>query len=649
MPTTRADLDRLSDLWWTKPKKSKELAQAVVRAATRREVANIPLRARNYLFYRLMTGRPALAQLVYGMAKRPANFVQYYSGFSFTGIKSRFAGTMSDVYENRLLGHQTFISMIPIEGDAEQNAQAQEIEEGLELADDQLGYQKERSTMCKEAFWYGGAPMYFGDDGHGQPVLRGINPDELLYANMDDPNPYDVIWREWGKKTELLDEFKGNKEAEKAILDAQCAFPAFYFGRGEPDCTDVVPMLRAWTRPLSKSKSGRYVRVIGDMVLADKDWEYPHPFEWWSFNELPGSLMGQGIAEVLCQVSEWIDGLLNRGVQADMRNGSGKWMVDENSNVNPDTLGDLDAAIVTHMSGMRPEFVTPEPIGQYWLPRLQFLMEWGRSMVHVSEAAVKGEMPAGITAAIAIEKYAQIDDQNFLEKIGRLEDFDKRAAYQKIMLFKRLNAKFKSGDHTLDWSQIRLNQNFRINDLIAYNTGRIAQTVAGKIQILEQMRQNNRIDDKTYNKFLQTPDIPGLFRDLNAEAGDIDEQLDNLVKSKEYIPPTPYMDFDYAIHCVEVRYAREEKNRAAQDVLDRLAMWRATVLSFKKQQTTPDAPPSPVVAGAPPASPDGNFTGALPLPPVLPGAPGAPPLPPASPISLPTMDNSVAPEAVIPT
>ncbi len=594
-----------SDLWWiadgvsAKDPTGKKLAHAVTRAATNREIANVPQRWRNFVFFREMTGRPASFQFAYGMAKRPETFTNYYRRFQFSGMKSRFAGTMCDVYTNRLLGHQTYVSMIPQKGNAEQNAMAREIEDGIDLADDQMRYQAERTTVCTEAFWYGAAAMYFGEDLNGNPIVQAVNPDELLYASYDDTNPYDVIWRTWGKKTELLEEHQDNPEACEAILNAPCAEPAFYFGRGSPDCSDVVPLLQAWTRPLSKKTPGRYVKVIGEYTLKDEKWKYPHPFEWWAFNQLPGTMLGQGIAEILLQVSQWIDGLLTTQQECEVRAGHPKWMVEENSNVNPDTLGDLNAAIVSYM-GTKPTLDAPEPIGRYSMQTLGFLMDLGRSMVHVSSASVKGEMPAGITAAIAIEKYAQIDDQNFLEKIGRLEDFDRRCAYQKIMLFKRLKAKFKSGRREFDWSTVPINDYFRVDDIQAYNVGRLSQTVSGRIQIVEQMRANNRIDDKMYNKFMQTPDIPGMFRDLNAQANNIDKQLDALIKSDDFIPPTPYMDFEYALQQVEMRMDREEAEGARQDVLDRLGMWRSVVMSYVKQKTTPDQkfglqPPPPIV------------------------------------------------------
>lgn len=619
------------DLWYLAPPKDskdpsgKALAQAITRAATQREIANVPQRWRNYVFFREMTGRPSSYQFAYGMAKRPSTFVDYYRRFEFSGMKSRFAGTMCDVYTNRLLGHQTFVSMIPKKGDAEQNAMSREIEEGIDLADDQMRYQSERTTVCTEAFWYGAAPIHFGEDPNGNAMVESVNPDELLYASYDDTNPYDVIRRVWAKKSELLEEHGDDPMAVDAILNAQTAFSAFYFGRGEPDCTDIVPLLEGWTRPLSKKTPGRHVKVIGDYAIKDEEWLYPHPFEWWSFNQLPGTMLGQGIAEILLQVSQWIDGLLTTVQECEMRAGHPKWMVEENSGVNPDTLGDLNAAIVNYM-GVAPKLEAPDPIGQYAQQTLNFLMDLGRSMVHVSSASVKGEMPTGITAAIAIEKYAQIDDQNFLEKIGRLEDFDRRCAYQKIMLFKRLKSKFHSGRREFDWGSVPLNEYFRVDDIQAYNVGRLSQTVAGRIQIVETMRANNRIDDKMYNKFLQTPDIPGMFRDLNAQANNIDKQLDSLIKSKAFIPPTPYMDFNYALQQVETRMDREESEGARQDVLDRLGMWRSVVLSFKKQQSTPDQkfgiqPPVPII-----------------------GAPPVPPLGAAPPPQMPILNNTVTPQ-----
>jgi hypothetical protein len=128
--------------------------------------------------------------------------------------------------------------------------------------------------------------------------------------------------------------------------------------------------------------------------------------------------------------------------------------------------------------------------------------------------------------------------------------------------------------------------------------------------------------------------------------------LDALVKGDDYIPPTPYMDFKYAKKAVEIRYAREEFDglvdgvQTNQAALDRLSMWRSTVMSFINQEATPDQPPS-VAAGATPEAagiaPPADAFGAPGLPPIDPNAPPPPvaPLPP--PPSLPLLQNSAVP------
>ena len=389
---TLLDLEKTAQgqLWYLAPD-GIELARAITRSATAREISYIPQRWRNYVYFRTITGRPSMAQLAYGMAQRPQTFLNYYSSFQFSGVQSRFIGSMVDVYINRLLGHQTHLSFVPSNGTWEERKQCQDWEEWVEGGFDQLNYWQARTTACTEAFYYGSGVLYFHDDNAGLPKIDPINQDCVLLSNPDDDSPYDVIIRFWSKKTELLDKYKNNPEACEAIANAQSAYPAFYFGRGTLDTSDIVPYLIGYTKPIG-STPGRHVEVIGDYVLENEAWNYPIPIEWWQFNQMPGSLYGQGIAELLLQVSQWIDGILNVMQEAEQRGGTGKWLYDENSNVNPDSLGDTVAAAVSYL-GKAPEYITPEGVGEWSLKHLDMLMNMGRAIVHVSEQAVKGEAP----------------------------------------------------------------------------------------------------------------------------------------------------------------------------------------------------------------------------------------------------------------
>jgi hypothetical protein len=174
------------------------------------------------------------------------------------------------------------------------------------------------------------------------------------------------------------------------------------------------------------------------------------------------------------------------------------------------------------------------------------------------------------------------------------------------MLGKRTNCSFirrGSNRKPINWAEVKFNDYHRINNLQAYNVGRLSQTVAGRVQQLKEMYAEKTIDKKLYVKYQQTPDIPGMFSDLNADVDDIQKQLDKLVKSSDYIPPSPYMDFEYAKQAAETRFSREEALESPQEVLDRISIWISTVNSMMAQNATPDTPPAvPGAAAGPPGA-----------------------------------------------
>ena len=121
--------------------------------------------------------------------------------------------------------------------------------------------------------------------------------------------------------------------------------------------------------------------------------------------------------------------------------------------------------------------------------------------------------------------------------------------------------------------------------------------MAGRIEVLKEMYAEKTIDKKLYIKYQQTPDIPGMFSELNSDVDAIQGQLDALIKSDEYIPPSPYMDFPFAIQTAENRFSRALADKSPQAVLDRLSMWIATVKNMQAQNTTPPSIPQPPAPG----------------------------------------------------
>lgn len=580
--------EKYSDLWWLAPK-GEDTARAVQQAGQRREWAQMPIRFRHCTYFRLMTGRPALATWNYALARRPPSMAAFYAQFEFGGMKSGVAATMADVYVNRMLGHQTYIEFVKQASDWSSRFEAEKRQMFVEAAWRSLGYFQERTTMGTEGIWYGTGFLWFGDDGQGNPSIEAVNGDELLFSNPDDPNPFDVIRRRWRRRTELLAEYEGNDEACEAIINAPEVYPAFNFD--DMDCGDICAYFEAVSQPLSKKLPGRRVVVVGNRCLRDEKWEDPLPLEGWQYAQMPGSQFGQGIPEQVIQLSTWVDELLAKAQDNDMRSGD-KVAAEVNADVNPDAMGGANMGLVTY-NRTAPTVLQMTPTGSNLVEHAKQVAEWIRQRCHVSEIGVSGQPPPGVEAAVAIQALSNIEATVFLEKIGRLETLDRRAAYQTLLMGKRLGLKFAlpgHSDQAIEWKELKVPSKFDINEIEAFNIGRLSQEIPGQVEKLTQLFAQGVLDKKRFLRFLPFPDMMGLYRELNAGADDVQNALDKLVKADAFIPPSPFIDFEYAKEQVESRYDREEADGAKQDVLDRLSMWRSQLMEMQAQNATPDEP-----------------------------------------------------------
>lgn len=604
---------QLSDAWWLAAKKDKkdpngkELARLLTRVATDRETANMPRRWRNYSFARLMSGRPTAAQFAYGMARRPDTFLGYYGDAEFSAMRSGFAGSMADVYTTRLFSHPTIIQFIPDFGDVDERQAAEDYTTWIEQQFDATDYWRAYDDMGLNALWYGSGWLKHSGTKKALKV-ESVNPDELLFATEDQPRQTEGIQRVWSTKTAAMGTYGKTPAAREAIKNAQTAFPAFFFGPGSLNTDNVISLLESWIcpNPEDPDDKGRHCLVIGgsEFTILDEDWDYPDlPFEHFDFHELPSSTFGQGIAELLFQIQEWMDDTLTVMQESDQRSGTGKWLVEENSNVNVDALGDTNAAAVLY-SGEKPEFVTPEPIGEYALARLAKLEDMGMRRVHVNLNSLQSEVPKALSSAIAIERYAQIDDSAMAHQLGRLETLVRRSTRQFLRLGKRFSIPFTMPGRKkqiIDWKKVDPDS----VELKAYNVGRLGQTVAGRTQQLEKMVADGDIDRPIFNKYLQIPNLDGrggMMDTINAPVEGVDKILNRIVLQGKYVPPSPYLNPTYAKQAVESRIVLEQGWGTKETAIDRLRMWRSALLALNKQRQTADAANSTFTGVTPPTS-----------------------------------------------
>lgn len=640
----RAKLYAKTKSWWLAPGIDKakdpfggELARIVTDTAIERETRNMPRRWRNYCYHRMITGRALVGTYSYGMARRPANFVQYYGEADWSVMNAGFAASMLDVYVNRMLVHDTFLDYVPERGNEEDRQRAEEFTAWIEDVRGTSGQKKASVARGLAAFYYGSGFTKFIDDKISKkPCAVEKMIDELLFATDDEPTPYELIDRVWLTRTEAIAKYAKGERADEiatAILEAPAAYPAFWFSSTSLDCENVIAILEAYIEP-RHGEPGRHALVIGKISVIDETWSDPLPYEREDFHQIPGATFGQGLAEILLPFDEWINEVWATMHESDLRSGQGgKWLVEENSNVNTDALGGLNAASVTY-AGTAPKFEAYEPIGQWANQRLNMLYQEGMKRAHVNINALQGDIPKALDSAVAIERYAQIDDANFAEIIGRRQEAEVRDGYQLLRSGKRLKTPTKKTGrvgNVIDWDKVHFDGDHPVS-ITGFNTGRLGQTIAGKTEQLEKMRTAGDISRELYLKYLQLPDLGSLLDDLNAPVSNVAKALDKLVISGKYTPPSPFMNLAFAKQAAEVRIDKEEDWGSSPATVDRIRMWRAAVVQLIKQQGAAAGAATGIVGptsipGAP-VGPDKNAPGA---PVALPGQgpPVAPPNPAA--------------------
>jgi hypothetical protein len=598
-----AEAEKLSavgtSLWWLSPAKDDddesgaELARNVKRVCVNLETNSIPRRWRNYCYYRYFTGEPYSAQFAYGMARRPANFVGYYGSFEFEPATYNLIGVTSDVYVNRLLSHKSFVTMTPEHGNYDQRQLSKDIEGWVEGGFEDTGYWKERLGMGINSLCYGSGYVNWDKQDNGKLGPESWDPNELLFPDYDDPNPRWFMRRKWVSREDMMDLYGKKDPKAAAAIMREKSYPAFWFGDSDLDCGDVIPLIYAQRARHVDGSDGRECLVIGDYTIYDRPYkdEEISPIRF-DFHQKPSSCVGQGIPALLLPLQQAIDEYLDFTQESDKRAGMGKWLISDASGVNVDSLGDTIAAEVVYTAGTaEPKYVAPEPIGQYALERIKFFIEMGMKRVHISDLAIQGEQPRALTSAIALERWSQIDDMNFLELIGRLEEVDRKSALRLIRLGKEHKPSYTAPGREIqiiDWEKLVITDGTP-KGIRAYNTGRFGQSISAKLQELSALLAQGSIDKDTYNKYLQVPDMGDLLDKLNAPMTGADKQIQALLKPKaKYVPPLPFLNLTYAKQAVEAIYIIESDLGTPQDRLDNLLLWRAAVMEMISERNTPD-------------------------------------------------------------
>lgn len=502
---------------------------------------------------------------------------------------------------------------------------------------DRLDVYDQDPVITRDAGLFGLAVMYVAEE-LGQPICERVLLTEI---DIDD-----YEWRA-GKgrtfyRTRAVDRCVAAEmypDAEKEIFAAPAASIDERNVGNANDCEhDLIDIRYGWHLPSGPdADDGKFCVAIEGATLEFEDYEYEDlPFAWFPRTRPVVGLFGDSLIQEMSSGQEELDQMSARIQEAIKLLGVPRILVKE-GDINTNHLNDQVGGIIHVKDPMSIKEWNAEPISPQVTQYYEMIIAKMAAVSTVSPMAARGEKPAGITAASALQL---MDDQESERKIVPQRNRE-RFYVQLAKLIKRVcenipgfqvNAKDGNQAVTVKLDEVKLDD----DDLIytVTPTSFIAKTPAARMQQAHDLMNLGRLEPENVFKFLDIPDMASETALLTARKDFICKTLESIIRTGEYVGPDPFMDLNMAKKLVGDYLAKSGIDGVDEDRLELLRNFGKTVyrmlnLPVPGEMPAPAAPPGMPPGGPPaPGMPQG---GPLPMGQSLAGAPpaqqqpGAPP------------------------
>lgn len=463
----------------------------------------------------------------------------------------------------------------------------------------------------------------------GKIVLEPTSPTEVFVDEYEGlyGKPRSFFHVRSIDKLQLMELFPKHK---KAIEDSDSAD---WYSSTRGPVSDQIPVIQAWHLPSGpEAEDGWEFTTIDGATLGRKPyrWSSP-PFAKFNFSDPTFGWYGEGICQELFGLQSELNALL-RGVQANFHVASGlKVWLQKGSGVTPGSLNNSLKGSIGEYVGNPPVIHAPDPISAQVLPVIMFIIEQMYAVIGASLTSSRGEIPAGISGSgRSMLVYQNIESKRFQDKQQRFEQFHMDIAER--ILEQAADEYEENGEMFVQYVGERWVERIDFDDIQGdcykiqpYPTNYVSGTPAGKVAAVEQLLNlplaEPLMDGKEVRKVLDFPDLKAeLDLDL-APIRLIDERLQRMMKTKEYMPPHPRMDVELAFKRATLAYQQAELDQRTDEQLELIGQFIDDCGDLLQAAM---APP-PVPPGMPPALPPES--GADPMAAMPPPAEEMPPAP----------------------
>lgn len=473
------------------------------------------------------------------------------------------------------------------------------------------------SAVCRDAILFGDGDVKVSDED-GEVFIERVLPGEIYV------DAYDA--RE-GKPRTLYQV----KHVDRAVLAArypehtdivETATDTGEWGRGPwgvaDTGSDLVCVVEAWhLRSGKKAKDGRHVIAVSSGALLDEVWEEPgFPFAHIRWAHPVLGYWTTGAAEQLAGLQAEINMLLEKIREHQENFGSGYLLCEQGSDPSGHKSDEV-GRIVTYRGGHAPpQVVNPAVVSRDTYEQLDRYYAKAFEIFGVSQLSAQSQKPAGLDSGKALRTYADIQSKRFLAFGRAWEKLHMDIAKLVVAAARRIAADdpgfsvvYRDGSSAerIEWDDVDLDEQEYV--LKAYPVSALGSTPAGQLATLQDWFAAGIIDQKTFARLSDFPDLESAMDLKDASHRVIEKLLGKMVSSGEYRPPEPFFDLVDAKNTGVEAYNQGVFDDVPEDRLDLLREWIAACDALLEAAAPP--PPAPAVDApapppeAPPPSPMG--------------------------------------------
>jgi hypothetical protein len=534
-------------------------------------------------YYRYLTGRPGYFSYNYSCVTRPVEANRYGRAKWTAPVKNILAMAYSAlnarVYKNRVA-----LQVCPDAGNQDSRDEAKTQTRYLDALHAN-GFWDKVEECGFDSVCAGKGFLKIDTGLDGKEICRTvIKPDELIIdpteASVNDVQT--AVIRLFCNRYVVADMFP---DKAKEILLAPPAELGFAYS-GAVDTSDVIVLRDGYHK--GDKDCGVHALTVGDCLLKCEREEIER-FPWAELVCQPLGYWGKGLVEDSLPMQR-AHNRLSRAIEENMvRSGWPRVGIIKNSGVNEGEIAAGSSMFFHYNKDMAPAFIAPTVITEdqfRYHAELErgILDQWG-----VSEQQVAGTGVGADASGRARLAQDQIDDRRHVPLLQHLEDFIEDCGYLEIAAARKIKPKLVlvgKAKQAIDYPGFSKDVKIR-----AFPMSSIPQSVAGRQDWIDRAFAQNRISAETKTRLEGMPDIDGEVDQMTASSDLVTWQLDQIIETGKYLPPTGVGDLRLAFTKCQTRIQYETRHELDPDRLSLLYQYLASV-----DEMLADAEPPPVMA-----------------------------------------------------